>query len=71
MPSPAISCKRFEAAGWSVIRIDGHDIQAIAAAIEDAKASDRPSLIACKTIIGFGAPNKQGTSSTHGAPLGA
>jgi len=62
--------KRFEAAGWSVIRIDGHDTQAIAAAIEEAKASDRPSLIACKTIIGFGSPNKQGTSSTHGAPLG-
>ena len=62
--------KRFEAAGWSVSRIDGHDPQAIADAIEAAKASDRPSLIACKTIIGFGSPSKQGTSSTHGAPLG-
>ncbi|MGI9415243.1 MAG: transketolase [Hyphomicrobiales bacterium] len=63
--------KRFEAAGWSVGRVDGHDPEAVVAAIEAARASDRPSLIACKTIIGFGAPNKQGTASTHGAPLGA
>ncbi len=61
---------RFEAAGWHVARIDGHDNEAIAGAIEDARADGRPSLIACKTIIGFGAPNKQGTSATHGAPLG-
>ena len=50
--------------------MDGHDKEAVAAAIEAAKADPRPSLIACKTIIGFGAPNKQGTSATHGAPLG-
>ncbi len=61
---------RFEAAGWHVARIDGHDNEAIAGAIGDARADGRPSLIACKTIIGFGAPNKQGTSATHGAPLG-
>ncbi|WP_457647977.1 transketolase [Profundibacter sp.] len=63
--------KRFEAAGWHVQSVDGHDKDAIAAAIEAArKVSDKPSMIACKTIIGFGAPNKQGTSATHGAPLG-
>ncbi len=63
---------RFEAAGWHVQSVDGHDKDAIAAAIEAAQAAgDKPSMIACKTIIGFGAPNKQGTSSTHGAPLGA
>ncbi|MDQ7079661.1 MAG: transketolase [Paracoccaceae bacterium] len=61
---------RFAAAGWHVARVDGHDNDAIAGAIEDARADNRPSLIACKTIIGFGAPNKQGTSATHGAPLG-
>jgi len=61
---------RFEAAGWHVARIDGHDNDAIADAITAARADGRPSLIACKTIIGFGAPNKQGTSATHGAPLG-
>ncbi len=63
--------KRFEAAGWHAVRIDGHDPEAIAAAIEAAQESDRPSLIACRTIIGYGAPNKQGTAATHGAPLGA
>ena len=52
-------------------RIDGHDQKAIAAAITQAQASDRPSLIACKTTIGFGAPNKAGTSKAHGEPLGA
>ncbi len=62
---------RFAAAGWDVARVDGHDTEAVAAAIEAARASDKPSLIACKTIIGFGAPNKQGTAATHGAPLGA
>jgi len=61
---------RFEAAGWHVQSVDGHDKDAVAAAIEAAKADPRPSMIACKTIIGFGAPNKQGTSATHGAPLG-
>lgn len=61
---------RFEAAGWHVQSVDGHDKDAIAAAITAAKADPRPSMIACKTIIGYGAPNKQGTSATHGAPLG-
>ena len=65
--------KRFESYGWQVIpSVDGHDSEAIAAAIEAAMAdTDRPSLICCKTIIGKGAPNKQGTESCHGAPLGA
>ncbi len=61
---------RFEAAGWQVQEIDGHDKAAIAAAIQAAKDDPRPSMIACRTIIGFGSPNKQGTSATHGAPLG-
>jgi len=61
---------RFTAAGWDAVAIDGHDPQAIADAIEAAQKSDKPSFIACKTIIGYGAPNKQGTSATHGAPLG-
>ncbi len=61
---------RFKASGWDVQAIDGHDPAAIAAAIENAKGTDTPSMIACKTIIGKGSPNKQGTSATHGAPLG-
>ncbi|MGB0550968.1 MAG: transketolase [Alphaproteobacteria bacterium] len=61
---------RFEASGWDTTRIDGHDHGAIAAAIKAAKKTDKPSLIACKTVIGYGAPNKEGTSATHGAPLG-
>ena len=62
--------KRFQAAGWQTRAIDGHDADAIAAAIEAAKTSAQPSMIACRTVIGFGAPNKQGTAATHGAPLG-
>jgi transketolase len=64
--------QRFEAYGWQVIpNVDGHDSAAIAAAIDEATTdTDRPTLICCKTVIGFGAPNKQGTASTHGAPLG-
>ena len=62
---------RFKASGWSACRIEGHDPEAIAAAIERARNSDRPSLIACRTVIGFGAPNRQGTEKAHGAPLGA
>ena len=62
---------RFEASGWAVDRIDGHDPEAIDAALTKAKANDRPTMIACRTIIGFGAPNKQGSASTHGSPLGA
>jgi transketolase len=62
---------RFKAVHWNTIEIDGHDQAAVAAAIEAAHASDRPTFIACKTIIGFGAPNKQGTHKVHGTPLGA
>jgi transketolase len=61
---------RFEASGWETTRIDGHDHGAIAAAIKAAKKTGKPSLIACKTVIGYGAPNKEGTAATHGAPLG-
>jgi len=61
---------RFAAAGWAVQAIDGHDPDAIADAIEAARQSDRPSLIACRTIIGYGAPTKAGTAATHGAALG-
>jgi transketolase len=65
--------KRFEAYGWHVIAaVDGHDSNAIKAAIEAARAeSDKPTLICCKTVIGFGSPNKQGKEDCHGAPLGA
>ena len=62
--------KRFIAAGWSAARIDGHNVKEISAAIAAAKASDRPSLIACRTTIGFGSPKKQGTEGAHGSPLG-
>ncbi|MEM9880491.1 MAG: transketolase, partial [Pseudomonadota bacterium] len=62
--------KRFDAAGWHVAAIDGHDEAAIDEALNAAKTDPRPSLIACKTVIGYGAPNKQGTAATHGAPLG-
>ncbi len=62
--------KRFEASGWETARIDGHDPEAIGRALEAAKASEKPSLIACRTVIGYGAPTKQGTAATHGAPLG-
>jgi len=62
---------RFTASGWDVTRVDGHDPDAIAIAIAGARAqTERPSLIACRTVIGYGAPNKQGTAATHGAPLG-
>lgn len=62
---------RFAASGWSVRRIDGHDRLAIAKAIEEERKIDRPSLIACRTVIGYGAPKRQGTEKAHGAPLGA
>jgi transketolase len=62
---------RFRATGWHTESCDGHDFADIARAIEAAKADSRPSLIACRTIIGKGAPNKQGTSATHGSALGA
>ncbi|HEB96990.1 MAG TPA: transketolase [Sedimenticola thiotaurini] len=64
--------KRFEAYGWHVIpKVDGHDADAIKAAIEAARSvTDKPTLICCQTIIGFGSPNKQGKEDCHGAPLG-
>jgi transketolase len=62
--------RRFESYGWAVEAIDGHDPAAIAAALERAKAEERPSLIACRTTIGYGAPKLAGTEKTHGAPLG-
>jgi transketolase len=62
---------RFESYGWHVVSVDGHDTQAITHAIEAAKLiTDKPSMICCKTIIGFGSPNKSGTHNCHGAPLG-
>jgi len=63
--------KRFEAAGWAANRVDGHDPEAIAGALEKARTSSKPSLIACKTTIGFGAPTKAGSEKSHGSPLGA
>src|SRR6202030_3083140 len=67
------TAKRFEAYHWQVIaNVDGHDAEAVAAAIRTARAETScPSLICCKTIIGWGAPNKQGTAATHGEALGA
>lgn len=62
---------RFKAVNWNTIQVDGHDPDAIGAAIEAAQISDKPTLIACKTVIGFGAPNKQGSHKVHGSPLGA
>ncbi len=61
---------RFKASGWQVTRVDGHDSDAVSAAIDVAKKSRKPSLIACKTVIGFGAPTLAGSHKTHGAPLG-
>jgi len=74
--STSLSCSddqiaRFSASGWSASRVDGHDPKAVAVAIEHARQNDRPSLIACRTVIGFGAPNRQGSEKVHGAPLGA
>ena len=62
---------RFAASGWHVERADGHDPDDIERALTAAANDPRPSLVACKTVIGFGAPNKQGTAATHGSPLGA
>ena len=64
------TAQRFEAYGWDVQEIDGHDFDQIEDAIAKAKISDSPSLICCKTKIGFGAPTKEGSNSAHGAPLG-
>ena len=62
--------KRFEASGWRVIAVDGHDMGKVASALRRAQKSDRPTLIACKTTIGKGAPNKGGSNKAHGSPLG-
>ena len=63
---------RFEAYGWQVLAVNGHDMDAVSAAIADARAdTTRPSLIRCRTVIGYGAPKKAGTAGAHGAPLGA
>jgi len=63
--------KRFAAAGWHVLAVDGHDTDAVTRAIRKARnVTDKPSLIACKTVIGYGAPTKAGTAATHGSPLG-
>ncbi len=62
---------RYAATGWHVTECDGHDFEDIERALQEAKADPRPSLVACRTLIGKGAPNKQGTSATHGSPLGA
>ncbi|MGB3710867.1 MAG: transketolase [Erythrobacter sp.] len=61
---------RYEATGWHIVECDGHDFEDIDRALEEAKEANRPSLVACRTVIGKGAPNKQGTSATHGSPLG-
>ncbi|MEM8770465.1 MAG: transketolase [Pseudomonadota bacterium] len=63
--------ERFKASGWETIQVDGHDYDAIDTALTAARASDRPTLIACRTTIGFGAPSKAGKAAAHGAPLGA
>src|SRR6185437_12019364 len=63
--------ERFAAAGWETSRVDGHDPDMVAAAIENARQSARPALIACRTTIAFGAPTKAGSAAAHGAPLGA
>ncbi len=62
---------RFQASGWNTLAVDGHNPAEIRAALKAAQSSDKPTMIACKTIIGFGAPKKQGTHSVHGEPLGA
>ena len=62
---------RFHAAGWAAERVDGQDAEAVAAALGRAQSADRPSMIACRTTIGYGAPKKAGTAAAHGSPLGA
>ncbi|MBC7770008.1 MAG: transketolase, partial [Phycisphaerales bacterium] len=61
---------RFAAAGWHTVSVDGHDTAAIAMALAAARLDPRPSFVACRTIIGYGAPSKQGSAAVHGAPLG-
>ncbi len=69
--NPTDQIARFKAVNWNTISINGHDYDEISAAVEQAQKSDKPTLIACKTTIGFGAPHKQGTSKVHGSPLGS
>lgn len=64
------SLERFQSVGWHTIKIDGYDLQQIDSALVKAKETSKPTLIACQTLIGYGAPNKQGTAGSHGAPLG-
>jgi transketolase len=71
LASSSDQLRRFEAYGWRVERVDGHHPAAIEAALEAAQSAERPSLIACRTTIGYGAPTKAGTAATHGSPLGA
>ncbi|GLK77224.1 transketolase [Methylopila jiangsuensis] len=61
---------RFKACGWNAVRVDGHDPEAIEAALKATENADKPTLIACKTVIGFGAPTKAGSEKAHGSPLG-
>jgi transketolase len=61
---------RFQAANWATLEVDGHDADAVAAVLKKAQTHDKPTLIACKTVIGYGAPTKAGTAATHGSPLG-
>ena len=63
--------RRFRASGWRAERVDGHDQDAVGAALDRAKRASRPTLIACRTVIGYGAPTRAGTSKAHGEPLGA
>jgi len=70
-PTSADQPARFVACGWHVQRVDGHNPEQVAAAIDRARKTDKPSLIACRTVIGYGAPNKEGTEAVHGAPLGS
>jgi transketolase len=63
--------KRFKASGWDVMRVDGHNMDAVRGALQAAQTADRPTLIACKTIIGYGAPKIAGTGPAHGGPYGA
>src|SRR5690606_29983892 len=63
--------KRFKASGWNVARVDGHNMDAVRGALLAAQTTDRPSLIACRTIIGYGAPKLAGTGPAHGGPYGA
>ena len=62
--------KRFESYGWSFLEVNGHNEKQISKSISKASKSNKPTLISCKTIIGFGSPNKEGSSSSHGSPMG-